>query len=443
MRWHGSLRRRMIQSVLASGVVLAGGRVLAADAEGARPAADRQGGSVFVLPVSVSGEDDPELASQLQGAIASALAARTGLEVVTSRDIEDMLAAQKAKDVLSCQQNESCMADIRDKTDADLVLSPSVGRVGEAYLLTMSLLEPLDAVAVGRVGASAESKAALVGQIPDLIAKLFGESAADAVEFALSDSDVSFAVFDLDSAGVDEATVENLAQFVTIELSKVRGATVISPEDIASILGREKMKTILGADCDEECMVNISGALDVDYLIVGQVGRLESDYVLGLRLIDPRNVVVANRVTESMHGPPEELTRAIRTITRRLVGVDSTVEGRLSVVSPVTGGAVTVDGQPVGQTPFLPGPDVTFPARRVMVQVTKRGYYDWTSDVFVQPGEDGTVRAELIREPAPITKKWWFWTIIAGAVAGGTTAAIIAAQPDSSGGGGEITLPPP
>ncbi|HJL44152.1 MAG TPA: PEGA domain-containing protein [Myxococcales bacterium LLY-WYZ-16_1] len=397
----------------------------------------RKGGAdrvprLFMMPIEASAETEQDMAEALQVQVAEVVQQFPQFVLVTKQDVVDMVRAQRTATALNCEDDEECLARIEERTDADLLLTGSLGAVGESYLVTFSLLNPKTSEVIRRVGASVADMGELGTRLPEILSEVLGTEAQSRVQFELAKDDVSFAVFKLASTGVDGETVQNLAQFLTVELSKIRGAQVISPQDIASILGVDRMQKMLGDQCDDECMINLSGALNVNYIVVGQVGQLDRDFVLALRLIDPREVKVENRVAVTLRGPKEELTRAIRTLARRLVGVDSEVPGRLTVTGPVSGGKVLLDGEEVGNMPAKL--DAELPARRASVRVMQDGYYEWESDVFIQPGEQNVVWADLERKPDPVTKKWWFWTLVAAGVGGGVTTAVVLTQDTPNSG---------
>jgi hypothetical protein len=387
---------------------------------------------LFMMPIEASAETEQDMAEALQVQVAEVVQQFPQFVLVTKQDVVDMVRAQRTATALNCEDDEECLARIEERTDADLLLTGSLGAVGESYLVTFSLLNPKTSEVIRRVGASVAGMGELGTRLPEILSEVLGTEAQSRVQFELAEDDVSFAVFKLASTGVDGETVQNLAQFLTVELSKIRGAQVISPQDIASILGVDRMQKMLGDQCDDECMINLSGALNVNYIVVGQVGQLDRDFVLALRLIDPREVKVENRVAVTLRGPKEELTRAIRTLARRLVGVDSEVPGRLTVTGPVSGGKVLLDGEEVGNMPAKL--DAELPARRASVRVMQDGYYEWESDVFIQPGEQNVVWADLERKPDPVTKKWWFWTLVAAGVGGGVTTAVVLTQDTPNSG---------
>lgn len=116
------------------------------------------------------------------------------------------------------------------------------------------------------------------------------------------------------------------------------------------------------------------------------------------------------------------------------------------VASNVPGAIVTVGGADVGPVPV----DVTRPAGSYRVIVKKPGYDAYEALIRVKPGEEANLRAPLMLEKIPITKRWWFWTIIGGVVIGAGTGAYFiarAASPptrpplDGGGLGWTIKLP--
>lgn len=65
-----------------------------------------------------------------------------------------------------------------------------------------------------------------------------------------------------------------------------RGFDVVSSTDIAAALGLERQKQLVGCT-DSNCLAEIGGALGVDFMVLSQVGGLDNDTLLVLKLIDP------------------------------------------------------------------------------------------------------------------------------------------------------------
>ena len=364
-------------------------------------AQDRQiapAGALLILELATSGvsEDD---GNALAAEVAEVAARRPELQVLTTRDIADLSSVEKTKALLGCEADSACIARLSEASHARLVLSGSVGKVGRSYVLSLSLVESGHPDAVGRSSESADSLAELRKLVAGLLARVFGwASATPPPSFALPEGrSASFAVLDLEPGGVPDETARSLTQVLSAEINRTKGTTVISRDDILAMLSADKLQQLLGAGCDTSCVAEIGGALGVDHLVVGQVGRLAGTYVISLRLIDPMRILVSHRITESFRGPEEELLRAVRHAGRRLLGVESTEPGALAVTGPIDEAEVFIDSESVGQLPMPPRALAS--NGRFAVRVIKDGYFDWQSDVFVGPGETTAVWAVLEEEP--------------------------------------------
>lgn len=162
--------------------------------------------------------------------------------------------------------------------------------------------------------------------------------------------------------------------------------------------------------------------------------------MVSIRLIDPNQVKVDNRITESYQGREEQLIRAVRHAVRELLGITPTTMGSIVVSASQPTADVFVDDRKLGE---LPLPPVTgLPHGRHRISVVKDGFYDWQSDAYVDPGDTTPVWAELSERPEKWYQKWWVWTIVGVAAAAGGTAAVLATSSSPSTGKGVVTVAP-
>lgn len=395
---------------------------------------------MFVLPAALIDLDMPALSGQVATWVAEQLGPRPEYgPVATQAELEQQLDAEAVKRVVNCRDDDACVAKIQQQTQARLLVTGSVGRVGRDLLLTLSVIDTETAVTLNRVGETAPSAPELRAKMPSVVGKLFRYEQGGEQQFALPYEDnLRIGIFSIDATGVDEETVQNLSQLLAVELAKVRGAEIISPDDIEALIGAAKYREVVTGECSDECFARLSGSLNVAYIVVGQVGKLDTAYVISLRLIDQKKILVVNRVTETFRGPEEELKRAIRSMGRRVVGVESEGDGTIAVSGPVSGAQVVVGDEPLGTIPLKS--DRPFPAGRLDVRISKDGYLDWQSDVFVQPGETNLVWAELQEAPKSVFEEWWFWTIVGTVVVGGTVAGVALSQRSPDTGSGTVII---
>jgi len=116
---------------------------------------------------------------------------------------------------------------------------------------------------------------------------------------------IKVAVIDVGANGENKSDVEaakTLTDVLVFEVGKVPGVNVVADAEIKSILGVEQRKQMLGCDEDASCMAELAGALGVDKVVSGSLGRIDSTQVLTLRLIDVKTARAEQRVLEPIEG---------------------------------------------------------------------------------------------------------------------------------------------
>ncbi|MCK5687854.1 PEGA domain-containing protein, partial [Myxococcota bacterium] len=237
--------------------------------------------------------------------------------------------------------------------------------------------------------------------------------------------------------GVSKEIAQNLTQILSTEVKRVEGTSVIGRDDLLAMIQLDSDKSMLGCD-DDSCMAELGGALGVDKLIVGNVGKLAESYVITLRLINARQAVVDNRVTESFKGEEDQLIRAVRHASRKLLGIETEHQGKIVVTSSQEEAKIHIDNEVRGTLP-LPPIDKLLPGRH-SVRVSKSGFYDWQGDFYVEPNETTVVWSQLKERPAKWYQKWWVWSAVGGVVAIGATAAVMMIQPDATTSNVSVTM---
>lgn len=78
---------------------------------------------------------------------------------------------------------------------------------------------------------------------------------------------------------------------------------------------------------------------------------------------------------------------------------------------------------------------------RHTLRVSKGGYFDFYSDIYVDPHETSAVWAQLDERPARWYQTWWFWSIVGTVVTGaGVTTAILLTRSEPGTGNGTVTF---
>jgi TolB-like protein len=131
--------------------------------------------------------------------------------------------------------------------------------------------------------------------------------------------ELKIAVLDIRALGTDAAKAELLSEIALTEASSMGGFDVIGKSDIASVIGFEKQKQVMGCAEDSNCLAEIGGALGVDMILVGSLGTLGDLFRLDLKLVDAKKAKVRARVGVTVEGKESQLVAAVQKAVRDLL----------------------------------------------------------------------------------------------------------------------------
>lgn len=256
-----------------------------------------------------------------------------------------------------------------------------------------------------------------------------------ALALAAAPHKTKIAVLDVQDVSGDQAAhARLLTQIITGELSRDGTLEVISSTQIRNMLGFEKQKQILG--CTEgSCLAEIGGALGVDYLLTGQIGKIGSRYRLDLSLVEQAKARTAATVGEFLPAEEDALAdAAVRMVTQLLDKA-----GLRKADSPALDAAISSSAPGTSHTGAYVGWGIAAAlavGAGVMTAVTNSTYQSAVTD-YSKPGavvgsSDAGKKLGWMR---PLTMALWGGAIVA---AGTGTVLFFTAGP--SGSGGEIAV---
>lgn len=124
--------------------------------------------------------------------------------------------------------------------------------------------------------------------------------------------------------GVDKALSTFLSEHFAQRLGEALGAPVTTPKTIATVLGMERQKQMLGcADNSTSCVAELAGALGVDAIATGELAKLERSYQINVRILDAKDgrpVFTGSRRAANTEGLVDELTNLAQLAARTLTG---------------------------------------------------------------------------------------------------------------------------
>jgi hypothetical protein len=117
----------------------------------------------------------PEVARTLSDVVAAAVVRQPGLIVTAGADIRARLQAEGTKQAAGCDSSlDSCMAELAGALDADLVVSGSVGFLGDVTIVSVALYDARKQASIGREQAEVTELSHASRAVDAAVARLFG-----------------------------------------------------------------------------------------------------------------------------------------------------------------------------------------------------------------------------------------------------------------------------
>lgn len=145
---------------------------------------------------------------------------------------------------------------------------------------------------------------------------------------------VRVAVLEIRPLATEAAKAELLSEIALTEAASMPGFDVIGKSDINSLIGFEKQKQVMGCSDDSACLAEVGGALGVDYIMVGSLGKIGSMYRIDLKLVETRKARVRGRFGTSVEGQEEKLIVAIQKAVHQLLGPLAPGPAAVATVEP-------------------------------------------------------------------------------------------------------------
>ena len=128
---------------------------------------------IAVLTLRAEGAASGPTANLLTEVITTELAHSGKFQVLSSSDIATMLGFERQKQLLGCDEGDSCMAEIGAALGSEILVSGSVGKLGEAFVLTVSAYDTVHSKPLGRETVTVDHDSSLELATRVAVTKLF------------------------------------------------------------------------------------------------------------------------------------------------------------------------------------------------------------------------------------------------------------------------------
>ena len=134
--------------------------------------------------------------------------------------------------------------------------------------------------------------------------------------------------------GVSSKDIDSLSGYVTAQVEQYAGRRVISEADIDTVLKGAEAQQQCGANENATaCMAEIGNALGVPEAVAGDLGRVGKIWILNLRRIDLRKVMVTGRISRQIKG--DDITPVVEALPGAVAELfGKTAQASIPVAAP-------------------------------------------------------------------------------------------------------------
>jgi TolB-like protein len=127
------------------------------------------------------------------------------------------------------------------------------------------------------------------------------------------------AVLDIRALGTEAHKADLVSEVALTEAASFRELEVIGRSDIIAMIGFQKQKEMLGCSEDSACVAEIGGALGVDFILLGSLGKMGDLLRLDLKLVEARKARVLARYGDSVAGREDAMLASVQRGVRMLL----------------------------------------------------------------------------------------------------------------------------
>lgn len=145
--------------------------------------------------------------------------------------------------------------------------------------------------------------------------------------------------------GVTAGILEALDDMLLTELSRRPGYEVLGSSDVKRLLGQAALAQACGGDADA-CVAELGGALGASLIVSTSLARLETKYLVNMKLIDSEHARVLERRSERVDANTDALATAVQRLAASLLGEPEQASGGVLpwVAMGTSGAAAAVYG---------------------------------------------------------------------------------------------------
>lgn len=245
----------------------------------------------------------------LEKRLAGQVAKLSGLEVIATQEVLDLLQSEENKQLLGSDSSAD-LSKIAGQLDAKYLVSTSIGQVGSTIVVAASLLDAPKAATISRQSLLLSSREQLAETAECVVLGLFGDERALPIPTAhpnrfqksmtqLAQNIAGFyapyqdnalsriAVLpfsDNSSEAMERKLGDETASFVRAQLVQTQNIPAVEPQKINELKKVRDLSRV--ADMDSKQLLEIGRFLGASVLVVGSVSDVSNDFMVSAQLVD-------------------------------------------------------------------------------------------------------------------------------------------------------------
>lgn len=160
---------------------------------------------------------------------------------------------------------------------------------------------------------------------------------------------VRLALPGLTYVNVDEKVGNLISEYFARQL-EAEGVEVTTAQEVAAVIGLERQKQLLGCadESSTSCLAELAGALGMDGIITGSIGKIGTGYTLALKVVNSRDgsalASYSGRVATD-DDAIDWMGQAARSLARELLPEEKVTVRQRAWIPAVAGGALLLGGR--------------------------------------------------------------------------------------------------
>jgi TolB-like protein len=115
--------------------------------------------------------------------------------------------------------------------------------------------------------------------------------------YAEKNEQVKILVQKIEAVDVDESLANSLEESIVLDIGNRENVSVVTSAELQNVVNTAALKSEMGCDESDECLIEVQNKLDVETLVAGKVTKLGDEFILSINTVNVATKSIGNRVS--------------------------------------------------------------------------------------------------------------------------------------------------